>query len=76
MKVYICAAKRTPIGAMLGTLKNVHPADFASVVVKKLLEETSLDPKHVDELISGNVLSAGRGQGFARQVAIKAGIPQ
>ena len=75
MKVYICAAKRTPIGAMLGTLKNVHPADFASVVVKKLLEETSLDPKHVDEVISGNVLSAGRGQGFARQVAIKAGLP-
>ena len=76
MKIYICAAKRTAIGSMLGTLKNVHPADFASVVVKKLLEETKLDPKYVDELISGNVLSAGRGQGFARQVAIKAGIPQ
>lgn len=75
MKIYICAAKRTAIGSMLGTLKNVHPADFASVVVKNLLEETKLDPKYVDELISGNVLSAGRGQGFARQVAIKAGIP-
>ena len=76
MKIYICAAKRTAIGSMLGTLKNVHPADFASVVVKNLLEETKLEPKYVDELISGNVLSAGRGQGFARQVAIKAGIPQ
>ena len=75
MKIYICAAKRTAIGSMLGTLKNVHPADFASVVVKNLLEETKLDPKYVDELISGNVLSAGRGQGFARQVAIKAGLP-
>ena len=76
MKVYICAAKRTAIGSMLGTLKNVHPADFASIVVKKLLEETKLDPKHIDEVISGNVLSAGRGQGFARQVSIKAGIPE
>ena len=75
-KVYICAAKRTAIGSMLGTLKNVHPADFGSVVVKNLLKESNLAPEHVDELICGNVLSAGRGQGFGRQVAIKAGIPQ
>lgn len=74
-KVYICAAKRTAIGSMLGTLKNVHPADFGSIVVKNLLQETNLAPEHVDELICGNVLSAGRGQGFGRQVAIKAGIP-
>ena len=56
MKIYICAAKRTAIGSMLGTLKNVHPADFASIVVKNLLEETKLEPKYVDELISGNVM--------------------
>ena len=74
-KVYICAAKRTPIGAMLGTLKNVHPADLGAVVVKNLLEETKLDPSVVDELICGNVLPAGRGQGVGRQVAIKAGFP-
>ena len=75
-KVYICAAKRTAIGSMLGTLKNVHPAELGAVVVKSLLEETKLDPHNVDEVICGNVLSAGRGQGVGRQVAIKAGIPE
>lgn len=74
-KVYICAAKRTPIGAMLGTLKNVHPAELGAVVVRNILEETHFDPAKVDELICGNVLGAGRGQGIGRQVAIKAGIP-
>ena len=74
-KVYLCAAKRTAIGSMLGSLKNVHPAEFGAVVVRNLLQETKLDPTHVDELICGNVLSAGRGQGIARQVAIKAGLP-
>ena len=74
-KVFICAAKRTPIGSMLGTLKGVHPADLGAVVVRNILEETKLDPKHVDELICGNVLPAGRGQGVGRQVAIKAGLP-
>ena len=52
MKVYICAAKRTPIGAMLGTLKNVHPADFASVVVKKLLEDYTDDRKYYKHYFS------------------------
>ena len=74
-KVYICAAKRTPIGAMLGTLKNVHPAEIGAVVVRNLIEETHVDPSKIDELICGNVLGAGRGQGVGRQVAIKAGIP-
>ena len=75
-KVYICAAKRTAIGSMLGTLKNVHPAELGAVVVKNLLEETKLDPHNIDEVICGNVLSAGRGQGLGRQVAIKAGVPE
>lgn len=74
-KVYICAAKRTAIGSMLGTLKSVHPADLGAVVVKNLLKETNLDPSKVDELICGNVLPAGKGQGLGRQVAIKADLP-
>ena len=74
-KVFICAAKRTAIGSMLGTIKGVHPVDLGAVVVKNILEETKLDPRHVDELICGNVLPAGRGQGVGRQVAIKAGLP-
>lgn len=74
-KVYICAAKRTAMGSMLGTLKSVHPADLGAVVVKNLLKETNLDPSKVDELICGNVLPAGKGQGLGRQVAIKADLP-
>ena len=74
-KVYICAAKRTAIGSMLGTLKNVHPADFAAVVVKQILSDANLAAEKVDELICGNVLPAGKGQGIGRQVAIKAGLP-
>ena len=41
-KVFICAAKRTPIGSMLGTLKGVHPADLGAVVVKNILEEKNI----------------------------------
>lgn len=74
-KIFICAAKRTAIGSMLGSLKNVHPADLGAVVVKNILEETKLSPNNVDELICGNVLPAGKGQGIGRQVAIKAGLP-
>ena len=74
-KVFICAAKRTAIGSMLGTLKNVHPAELGAVVVRNILAETKLNPSVVDELICGNVLPAGKGQGIGRQVAIKAGLP-
>ena len=74
-KVFICAAKRTAIGSMLGTLKNVHPADFAAVVVKQLLSDANIAAENIDELICGNVLPAGKGQGIGRQVAIKAGLP-
>ncbi|MCF7927365.1 MAG: acetyl-CoA C-acyltransferase, partial [Candidatus Izimaplasma sp.] len=75
-KVFIVSAKRTPIGSFLGTLKKTHPAELGSVVVKNILEETKIDPAEIDELIAGNILPAGLGQGIARQVSIKAGIPK
>lgn len=74
-KVYIVAAKRTAIGSFLGGLSTVSPSDFGAAVVKNLIEETKIDPAKIDEVISGNVLSAGQGQGLGRQVAIKAGLP-
>ena len=74
-KVYIVAAKRTAIGSFLGSLSTIHPASFASDVVKNILEETKLSADKVDEVIVGNILPAGLGQGVARQVSIKAGIP-
>jgi len=74
-KVYIVSAKRTPIGAFMGSLSDMHPAEFGAEVVKAILEETKVDPSKIDEVIVGNILPAGLGQGVARQVSIKAGIP-
>ena len=74
-KVYIVSAKRTAIGSFLGSLSTVHPSDFASEVVKNILEETKVPKEKIDEVIVGNILPAGLGQGVARQVSIKAGIP-
>jgi acetyl-CoA C-acetyltransferase len=74
-KVYIVSAKRTAIGSFLGTLSTVSPSEFGAKVVKSILEETKIDPSVIDEVISGNILPAGQGQGIGRQVAIRAGIP-
>ncbi len=75
-RVFIVAAKRTAIGKFLGGLTPVSAADLASFVIKNILEETKVSPSNVDEVIVGNVLMAGQGQGIARQASIKAGIPQ
>lgn len=74
-KVYIVSAKRTAIGSFLGSLSTVHPSDFGSEVVKNILEETKVPVEKIDEVVVGNILPAGLGQGVARQVSIKAGIP-
>ena len=75
MKVYIVAAKRTAIGKFLGTLSGFGAGELGAIVVKNILAETGVDAGSVDQVIVGNVLSAGQGQGIARQVALKAGIP-
>ena len=74
-KVYVVGAKRSPIGAFMGSLSDVHPADFGSQVLRALLEETKIDPAKIDEVLVGNILPAGLGQGLARQISIKSGIP-
>ncbi|MCL2188004.1 MAG: acetyl-CoA C-acetyltransferase [Defluviitaleaceae bacterium] len=73
-KVYIVAAKRTAIGSFLGTIKDLHPSEMGAAVVKNILEESKLAPDSVDEVIVGNILSAGLGQGIARQVSVRGGI--
>lgn len=73
-KVFIVSAKRTAIGSFLGTLKNVHPSQLGAAVVKSIMEETQLPSDALDEVIVGNILPAGLGQGIARQVAIHGGI--
>ena len=74
-KVYIVGAKRTAIGAFLGSLKNIHPADLGSSVVKALVNDANISPEQIDEVICGNILSAGLGQGIGRQIAVKSDIP-
>ena len=74
-KVYVVAAKRTAVGSFLGSLSNTSPSEFGAAVVKQLLVDTKVDSKDIDEVISGNILPAGQGQGIGRQVAIKAGLP-
>ncbi|MGL5053739.1 MAG: acetyl-CoA C-acetyltransferase [Fusobacteriaceae bacterium] len=74
-KVYIVAAKRTPIGSFLGSLSKVSPSDLAAAIIQNIIFETKIDPQNLDEAIIGNVLSAGQGQGIARQASIKGGIP-
>ena len=75
-KVYIVAAKRTAVGKFLGTLTPVKAADLAATVIKNIVEETKIDPAKLDEVVVGNILMAGQGQGVARQASINAGIPQ
>lgn len=74
-KVYVVSAKRTALGSFLGSLKSVSDGDLGAVVIKAVLDEAKLDPKHLDEVVMGNILPAGQGQGVARQAAIKAGVP-
>ena len=74
-KVYVVGAKRTAIGSFLGSLKDIHPADLGAAVIKNILEDTKVNPEAIDEVIVGNILPAGLGQGIGRQVAIKSGLP-
>ncbi|BFO02370.1 acetyl-CoA C-acetyltransferase [Pseudomonas guariconensis] len=73
--VVIVAATRTAIGSFQGALANMPAVDLGAAVIKRLLEQTQLDPAQVDEVILGQVLTAGAGQNPARQAAIKAGLP-
>ena len=73
--VVIVAATRTAIGSFQGSLANVSAVDLGAAVIRQLLAQTGLDPAQVDEVIMGQVLTAGAGQNPARQASIKAGLP-
>ncbi len=74
-KVYIVAAKRTAIGKFLGSLSPLQPGALGACVIKNIMEETKVPADKIDEVIVGNVLSAGQAQGVGRQAAILAGLP-
>ncbi|MDO9629505.1 MAG: acetyl-CoA C-acetyltransferase [Acholeplasmataceae bacterium] len=74
-KVYVLGSKRSAIGSFMGTLAPMHPAQFASQVLKALIKENGIDVNDIDEVLVGNILPAGLGQGIARQVSILSGVP-
>ena len=73
--VVIVAATRTAVGSFQGSLAQIPAVDLGAAVIRALLDQTGLDGASVDEVIMGQVLTAGAGQNPARQAAIKAGLP-
>lgn len=73
-RVCIVAALRTPIGKFNGTLAAVPAHELGAIVIRRLLEQTRTDPKRVDEVILGQVLTAAQGMNPARQAALGAGL--
>ncbi len=72
--VVIVEAIRTPIGAYKGALKKLSADKLGSIVIREILRKTKFDKDEIDEVIMGQVLTAGGGQNPARQAAINSGI--
>jgi len=74
-KVVIVGAARTPIGTYKGSLKHMKADQLGSIVIKEVLKKCQINRDEVDEVIMGQVLTAGNGQNPARQAAVNADIP-
>lgn len=74
-EVVIVSAARTPVGSFLGALSTIPAPRLGAVAIKAALERGKVDPKWIDQVFMGNVLTAGEGQAPARQASIFAGIP-
>lgn len=74
-RIFIVGAKRTPIGSFGGSLKDISAGNLASIAIKAALSESGVSVDYIDEVIVGNVISAGQGMGVGRQAALYAGIP-
>lgn len=73
-EVYIISAVRTPIGSFGGSLASVSAVDLGAIAVKGAMQKAGVDPKLVQEIFIGNVISAGLKQAPATQVAVAAGL--
>ncbi|WP_405489800.1 acetyl-CoA C-acetyltransferase [Nocardia sp. NBC_00511] len=71
----IVSGARTPVGRLLGSLKDFSGSDLGGIAIKAALEKGGVAPEQVDYVIMGQVLTAGAGQIPARQAAVAAGIP-
>ncbi len=74
-EVVILSAARTPVGKFQGALASIPATQLGAIAVKAAVERAGIDPKEIEEVIMGNVVSAGLGQAPARQSSIHAGIP-
>ncbi len=74
-EVVIVSAIRTPIGTYKGSLRNIKSHLLGSIVIKEVLKRSNFRKDEIDEVIMGQVLTAGAGQNPARQAAVNAGIP-
>ena len=75
-RAVILSAVRTPIGRFLGSLEPLSATELGAIVVREAVARAGLDPALVEEVIMGNVVSAGLGQNPARQAALRAGLPE
>jgi len=74
-EIVIVKALRTPIGTYKGSLKNLSADKLGAEVIKNLINQSNLSVEEIDEVIMGQVLTAGQGQNPARQASVNAGIP-
>lgn len=74
--VVIVSATRTAIGTFGGMFAPVNAMDLGGTIVRSAIDKAGIRPEQVDQVIMGNVLSAGLGQNVARQIQIRAGVPQ
>jgi acetyl-CoA C-acetyltransferase len=75
-EIFITSAKRTAVGSLNKSLKNVPAFELGAAVISNILEKSQIKSEEVDEIILGQVLTGGLGQNPARQAAIKSGIPK
>ena len=73
--IYIVSGSRTPMGAFQGSLTSMTAVELGAAAISESISRAGIEPDSVDEVIMGNVLSAGLRQGPARQAAMDAGIP-
>ncbi|MFO7297469.1 MAG: acetyl-CoA C-acetyltransferase [Pseudomonadota bacterium] len=73
--VVIASAARTPVGSFNGSLSSLPAHELGKVAIKAAIERAGIEPGEVDEVIMGQILTAGAGQNPARQASIAAGIP-
>ena len=73
--IVITAAKRTPVGSFLGSFASVPAHELGRIAIEAALAQAGVSAEEVDEVILGQVLTAGQGQNPARQAAVNAGIP-